>query len=341
MKADLRRVGILGTTSWGTTLAILFARKGLPVSLLARSKEESDRLNFDRENKKLLPGFPFPQQLTVTNDAHEALSTSDFTVIAVPSNTFRFNLQEIRAHLNPNTVIISATKGLESDSGFRMSEVIEQELNPALNSNVCVLSGPNLSTEIAKGVPALTVVASNDSDLAITVQLTLMTHNFRIYTNTDVIGVELAGSLKNIVAIGAGICDGLGYGNNTKAAFVTRALAEITRLGIQAGADPMTFSGLAGFGDLMATSTSSLSRNRYLGEELGKGKTVKEIRSSMHNVTEGVGSTSAALILANKYNVEMPITKTVHRILFEGLDPSKAAKELLDRTHQPELNNSN
>lgn len=341
METNLNRVGIIGTTSWGTTLGIVLATKGLEVALLARSEEEAHKLNVDRENKRLLPGFPFPQQLIVTNDAHEALNTSNFTVIAVPSKTFRFNLQGIKAQLNPNTVIISATKGLESDSGLRMSEVIEQELSPPLNARVCVLSGPNLSTEIAKGVPALTVVASKDTTLASAAQSALMTTNFRIYTNSDVIGVELAGSLKNIIAIGAGICDGLGYGDNTKAAFVARGLAEITRIGIQAGANPMTFAGLAGFGDLMATSSSSLSRNRYLGEELGRGKTVEQIRNSMHSVTEGVESTSAALILASKYNVEMPITKTVHRILFEGLDPSQAAKELLDRTPQPELDSSN
>ena len=338
MKTNLNRVGIVGTTSWGTTLAIVMARKGLSVTLLARSQEESDRLNFDRENKKLLPGFSFPKHLVVTTNGNEALLESHFTVIAVPSKTFRSNIREIRTNLNPSTVIISATKGLELDSGFRMSEVIEQELDPPLNARICILSGPNLSTEIADGVPALTVLASNDTALANAAQSALMTDNFRIYTNADVIGVELAGALKNIVAIGAGICDGLGYGNNAKAAFVTRGLAEITKIGIQAGANPMTFAGLAGFGDLMATASSSLSRNRYLGEELGKGKTLDEIRESMHNVTEGVDSTSAALMMADRYNVDIPITKTIYRILFEGLDPSSAAKELLARAPQPELN---
>ncbi len=338
METNLNRVGVVGTTSWGTTLAIIMARKGLSVTLLARSQEEANRLNLDRENKKLLPGFPFPKHLVVTTNGNEALPESHFTVIAVPSKTFRSNLQGIRINLNPSTVIISATKGLESDSGLRMSEVIEQELSPPLNSRVCVLSGPNLSTEIADGVPALTVLASNYTTLANAAQSALMTHNFRIYTSSDVIGVELAGALKNIVAIGAGICDGLGYGNNAKAAFVTRGLAEITKVGIHAGADPTTFAGLAGLGDLMATSSSGLSRNRYLGEELGKGKTVEEIRKSMHNVTEGVDTTVAALIMADKYNVDMPITKTIYRILFEDLDPSTAAKELLARTPQPELN---
>ena len=336
MTEDKKRVGVVGATSWGTTLAILMASQGHRVTLWARTAEEADILNNDRENKRLLPGFPFPETMTVTCSADAAFQMADMTIIAVPSKRFRANLQQVRNSLNQSGVIISATKGLELGTGFRMSQIIEQELPESLSSRIGVLSGPNLSKEIAKRIPSSTVVAAKDAKLASTAQAMIMTPYFRIYTNTDVLGVELGGALKNTIAIGSGISDGLGLGDNAKAAFITRGLAEITRLGVAAGASPLTFTGLAGLGDLIATSASPLSRNRYVGEHLAKGRKLDDILAAMQNVAEGVDTTAVAMKMAHELNVEMPITEGTYRILFEGLDPKQAVAELLGRAPQPE-----
>ena len=336
MTEDKKRVGVLGTTGWGTTLAILMASQGHRVTLWARTPEEAGILNKDRENKRLLPGFLFPETMTVTCSTDAAFQMANLVIIAVPSNRFRTNLQQVRDSLNQSEVIISATKGLELGTGFRMSQVMEQELPESLNSRIGVLSGPNLSKEIAKRIPSSTVVASTNADLASAAQAMIMTPHFRVYTNTDVLGVELGGALKNTIAIGSGISDGLGLGNNAKAAFITRGLAEITRLGVTAGASPVTFPGLAGLGDLIATSASPLSRNRYVGEHLAKGRKLNDILANMQNVAEGVDTTAAAMKMAHDLNVEMPITEATYRILFEGLDPKQAVTELLGRAPQSE-----
>ena len=336
MTEDKKRVGVLGATGWGTTLAILMASQGHRVTLWARTAEEAGILNKDRENKRLLPGFPFPEALTVTCSTDEAFQTADMVIIAVPSKRFRANLQRVQNSLNQSGVIISATKGLELGTGFRMSQIMEQELPEPLLSHIGVLSGPNLSKEIAKRIPSSTVVASKDAELASTAQAMIMTPYFRVYTNTDVLGVELGGALKNTIAIGAGISDGLGFGDNAKAAFITRGLAEITRLGVAAGASPLTFTGLAGLGDLIATSASPLSRNRHVGEHLAKGRKLTDILATMQNVAEGVDTTAVAMNIAHDLNVEMPITEATYRILFEGLDPKQAVTELLGRAPQPE-----
>ncbi len=336
MTQNKKRVGVIGTTGWGTTLAILMASQGHQVTLWARTQEEARILSNDRENKRLLPGFLFPETLTVTGSTDAAFQMADLVIIAVPSNRFRANLQQVRNSLNPSGVIISATKGLELGTGFRMSQVMEQELPEPLSSRIGVLSGPNLSKEIAKQIPSSTVIASKDAELAGAAQAVIMTPYFRVYTNTDVVGVELGGALKNTIAIGSGISDGLGFGNNAKAAFMTRGLAEITRLGVAAGASLLTFAGLAGLGDLIATSASPLSRNRYVGEHLAKGRKLNDILAAMPNVAEGVDTTAAAMKMAHDLNVEMPITEATYRILFEGLDPQQAVSELLGRAPQPE-----
>ncbi len=248
----------------------------------------------------------------------------------------RGNLRTLRSHLDPDTLVLSAVKGLERDTGKRMSEVVREEL-PGLRRPLCVLSGPNLSREIAQGLPAATIVASEDLAVAETLREALMSPLFRVYTNEDVAGVELAGALKNIIAIGAGMCDGLGYGDNAKAGFITRGLAEIARLGVAAGAQPLTFLGLAGVGDLMATCYSPLSRNHRVGIELAKGRTLDDVLSSLGQVAEGVTTTVAARELARRYGVEMPITEMTYKVLFEGLDPRRAVAELMLRAPRHEL----
>ncbi len=329
-------VGVVGTTSWGTTLALITARQGHNVTLWARTPEEAKQLQHDRENKRLLPGFPFPTTLRVTASEDDAFGHAQLVILAVPSKSVRANVRRVRDALPHDALVVSATKGLEVSTGLRISQVLKEELPKPLLSRVCVLSGPNLSTEVARGLPASTVVASVDTQVALAAQEALMTPLFRVYTSADVIGVELAGALKNIIALGAGIGDGLGYGNNSKAAFITRGLTEITRLGVSAGASPLTFAGLAGMGDLIATAASPLSRNRFVGEQLAKGRPLQEILASMQNVAEGVDTTAAAVKMAQELGVEMPITQAAYRILFEGLDPRQAVVELMGRAPQPE-----
>ncbi len=336
MKGPTVAAAVVGTTSWGTTLAILLANQGHGVSLWARTPEEAKRLHRDRENKRLLPGFPFPPALKATASVEEAVGQARLVVFAVPSKSLRANVRQVTADLSSKALIVSASKGLEVSTGLRMSQVLQQELPAHLRRRICVLSGPNLSTEIARGLPASTVVASEDPEMALTAQDAMMTPLFRVYTSADVTGVELAGALKNIIALGAGIGDGLGYGNNSKAAFITRGLVEITRLGVAAGANPLTFAGLAGMGDLIATANSPLSRNHYVGEQLAKGRPLQEILSSMKNVAEGVDTTVAALKMAKELGVAMPIAETTHRVLFEGLNPRQAVAELMGRAPQSE-----
>lgn len=331
------KVAVIGTTDWGSTLAIMLSRNGLNVRLWARTEAEAERLNRDRENKIRLPGFPFPEGLSAIASLQEALGGANLIILAVPSWHMRRNVRLIRKHLTGSMLILSVAKGLELESSRRMSEVIFEEIPPRFHRNICVLSGPNLSREIARGLPATTVVAAYDIKMAAKVQKIMASPLFRVYTNTDVVGVELGGVLKNIIALAAGMIDGLGYGNNIKAGLITRGLAEITRLGVAAGANPMTFAGLAGLGDLVATCNSPLSRNRFVGQELAKGRALKEITASMTGIAEGVNATVAALKLAGELNVEMPIARQVHRVLFEGLDVRQAVTELMVRELKHEL----
>jgi glycerol-3-phosphate dehydrogenase (NAD(P)+) len=330
------KVSVIGTTSWGTTLAILLAHNGSEVLLWARTQEEAVALESARENQRFLPGFSFPPGMHVTASVEEAITMSALVVLAVPSRSLRENVRGLLPYLDRPCIVLSATKGLEKASAKRMSQVLEEELPKVFHSRICVLSGPNLSREIAQGMPASTVVASQDEAVALRAQELFMSPTFRVYTNTDVIGVELGGALKNIIALGAGISDGLGYGDNGKAAFMTRGLVEITRLGVAAGANPITFAGLAGLGDLVATCSSPLSRNRYVGEQLAGGRGLEEILSSMKNVAEGVDTTVGALKLASKLNVEMPLTQAISSVLFQGVDPRRAVIGLMGRAPRPE-----
>jgi len=332
----ISQTAIIGATTWGTTLGILLAQNGVPVSLLTRSEPEAQTLTSQGRNARFLPDAPFPDSLSVTSEPESALRQSSLVIIAVPSDRMRENVQRIESHLQPGAIILSATKGLELPTAQRMSQVLEDELPANLHSGICVLSGPNLAKEIVQGKLASTVIASQNPDAAQTAQAALMSNNFRVYTSRDVLGVELAGALKNIVALGAGIGDGMEAGENAKAAFLTRGLAEMTRLGVAAGADPMTFAGLAGIGDVVATCSSRLSRNRYVGEQLTRGQSWADIRASMDNVAEGVNATQAALVLAKELDVEMPIAEMASRVLFDGLSPHQAMAELMSRPARSE-----
>jgi glycerol-3-phosphate dehydrogenase (NAD(P)+) len=332
----VRTTAVVGSTSWGTVLAVMLARNGLAVRLCAYDEADAAALRRDGENARLQPGLRFPPSLTVTHEREVALEGADLLVVAVPSSTLRDNLRALRPHLDSDTLVLSAVKGLERDTGKRMSQVFQEELTD-LRQPLCVLSGPNLSREIARGLPAATIVACEDLTTAEKVRDAFMSPEFRVYTNEDVAGVELAGALKNIIAIGAGMCDGFAYGDNAKAGFITRGLAEIARLGVAAGAQPLTFLGLAGVGDLMATCYSPLSRNHHVGIELAKGRTLDDVLSSLGQVAEGVTTAAAARELAQRYAVEMPITEKMYQVLFEGLDPRRAVAKLMLRAPRHEL----
>ena len=331
----MAQVGVVGTTTWGTTLAIIAARAGVDVGLWARTAAEADAIRSTGENRRFLPGVKLPGGVNVTSSPSEALGEAGVVIVAVPSRTMRANARAVKDAVSASCVVVSATKGLEIDSGKRMSEVLAEEL-PQVRENLCALSGPNLAPEIVAGKLSSTVVASASQEAADRVQALLTSPRFRVYTNRDIVGVELGGALKNIVALGAGVCDGIDIGDNAKATFITRGIAEIARLGVAAGADLMTFAGLAGIGDLIATCSSTLSRNHQVGEELARGKSLKEIMGSMTQVAEGVDTTRAALRLAASLGVEMPITQVTHDVLFEGLEIRQGIADLMGREPVPE-----
>jgi glycerol-3-phosphate dehydrogenase (NAD(P)+) len=325
----MQKIAIIGTTSWGITLGVMLANRSLEVRLWARTAREAAKLRTKGPAPKRFSGVAFPENLIVTSHIDEALKGVRAVVLAVPSATMRQNITQAAGHLTKSTLVISAAKGLEVTSQKRMSQVIAEEIKPNFRPNICVLSGPNLAREIQHHLPAAAVVAAEDQDVARKAQRLLSTPDFCVFTNTDVIGVELGGALKNIIALGAGMTDGLGYGDNTKAAFITRGLTEITALGMALGANPLTFSGLAGLGDVIATCTSPLSRNHYVGVELGKGRPLAEITRSMTEVAEGINTALVAHNLAQEHGMEMPITEKIYQVLYEGADPRQAAMELM------------
>ncbi|MFP3975636.1 MAG: NAD(P)H-dependent glycerol-3-phosphate dehydrogenase [Dehalococcoidia bacterium] len=327
----MKKVAVIGTTAWGTTLGVMLARNGLEVVLWARTDEEASGMNASRENVAHLPGVTFPDKLNVTASPSDALQEADLTILAVPSQNMRSNLHLVKEHLRGSTLILSISKGIEIETTKRMSEVIAEEVAPALRDRIAVLSGPNFAQEVVKGLPTATVVASATPEFAREIQQGISSLNFRAYFTEDVVGVEMGGALKNIMAVSVGMSDGLGYGDNTRAALITRGLAEVTRLGVAAGANPLTFSGLAGIGDLIATCTSQLSRNHFVGQELARGRTLESILTSMNGIAEGVDTTVAALRLAGTLGVEMPITEQVYQVLLEGKAVKDAVRALMER----------
>lgn len=332
----MRAVGVIGSGAWGTTLALLLARNGIETVLWEHRKDRASMMEAQRENNLFLPGVVFPAQLHITAEMKEAVHMKEMVLLVTPAQRLRENLRLLAPHRETNTVFVCASKGIEVASLKRMSEITAEEM-PQARENIAVLSGPNLSHEVVQEQPGAAVVAASRDDVAVHVRSLLSTHAFRVYTSQDVIGVELGGALKNIIAIGTGINDGLGYGDNAKAAIITRGLAEMSRLGVAAGAHALTFAGLAGLGDLVATCASPFSRNRQLGYRLAKGEKLDDILRSMHTVAEGVTTTQAALRLASSYHVEMPITKQLNAVLFEGFDPRQAVSELMTRDPKGEL----
>lgn len=332
----MTKVAVVGTTGWGTTLGILLAVKGWEVVLWARTEEEAEQLNTGRENIAHLPSVSFPEKLWASASPADALDKAELTILAVPSQTMRANLRTIKQQIWDSTLLLTISKGIEIENTKRMSEVITEEIGT--QSKIAVLSGPNFAKEVNQNLPTATVIASANEEVAKSIQQTMSTPNFRAYINDDIIGVELAGALKNIIALAVGMSDGLGYGDNSRAALITRGLAEITRFGVACGAKPLTFSGLAGMGDLVATCTSQLSRNRFVGQELAKGRPLNEIRSTMSGIAEGIDTTVASLKLAEKLSVEMPIAEQVYRVLFEGLTVKEAVPALMERELKHELN---
>jgi glycerol-3-phosphate dehydrogenase (NAD(P)+) len=325
----MSKVCIIGDGGWGTALAILLVEKGVDTTLWSYSPEYASYLDKKRENSKFLEGVPLPSELKITSDVDE-VKGAEYGIFVVPCEHLR-SVAEKFADAEFG-YIVSATKGIETGTLKRATEMLGDYF-PA--DKISVLSGPSISHEVARGLPT-TVVVSSESGCRENVSDLFMTENFRVYTSTDVIGVELGGALKNIIAIAAGVSDGMGFGTNTKAALLTRGLAEITRLGVKMGAESSTFRGLSGLGDLATTCISRYSRNRWFGEQLGKGKDIKEVLSETEMVVEGMGTSSSAYELAKKYGVEMPITQKVYELIYEGKDPSVAVKELMTRDPKEE-----
>jgi len=319
------KVGLLGGGSWGTTVAALVSRNA-PITLWARDAETVDGINTAQENRKYLPGVKLPPALRATNDMAEVVAGADVLVMGVPSHSFRGVLEEARNHLRPWVPVISLTKGLELASGKRMTELIEEVLP---GHPVGVLTGPNLAREIMTGQAAASVLSMEDEIVVRALQPVFHSGLFRVYTNTDLLGCELGGVLKNIIAIAVGMGDGLGAGDNTRAGLMTRGLAEITRLGVAMGGRPETFAGLTGMGDLIATCTSPLSRNRHVGVELGKGRPIAEIIAGMNMVAEGVKSAPTVMALAEKHGIAMPIASDVYDVTQGKRDAQEVFRGLL------------
>jgi len=320
---------IIGHTTWGNTLAALLSNKGIATKLWARSKAEAEGLNQKTRS------------YSSTSNIEEALDGADLVIWAVPSQKLRQNVIQAKNYLTSSMLLMSAAKGLEVDSGKRMSQVMAEEIAPVLRRQICVLSGPNLAKEIAQGLPAASVIAAQDITVAERARDLMNSPKFLLFTTDDIIGVELGGALKNIVALGAGMVDGLGLGDNAKAAFITWSWAEVISLGVALGAKASTFYGLAGLGDLIATCASTLSRNHHVGYELAKGQPLKEISASMTQVAEGVYAVKAVHQLAQKLNLETPITNLIYQVLFENLPATEALADfskLIESRYQPSLN---
>ncbi len=329
------RAAVLGTGSWGTTFGKVLADAGTDVVLWARRPELAEAVRERHENPDYLPGIVLPRNLTATSVARAAVEGADFVVLAVPSQSLRDNLAGVASSLAPGAVLVSLIKGVELGSTKRMSEVIAEVADVA-DGFVAVVTGPNLAREIAAGQPAATVVACTDASAAERLQVACTTQYFRPYTNTDVVGCELGGAVKNVIALATGMAEGMGFGDNTKASLITRGLAETARLGAALGADPMTFSGLAGLGDLVATCTSPLSRNRTFGMKLGRGETLEDILAQKQQTAEGVKSCRSVLDLARKHDVDMPITEHVVAVVHHGMTPQEMVRGLMSRDPKSE-----
>ncbi|NUP50165.1 MAG: NAD(P)-dependent glycerol-3-phosphate dehydrogenase [Catenulispora sp.] len=326
----MRRCAVFGTGMWGTAMSIVLADAGNDVVMVGRRPDQIAAIDTGHENPDYFPGVKLPETVRATTDPAEALAGAEFAYLSVPAQTLRENLTGWRDLIGPDTVLVSLMKGLEVATAKRMTEVI-REVTGFGRERVAVLSGPNLSPEIARRQPAASVVASRDEDVALRLQAATNGPYFRTYTVSDVTGVELGGVVKNVIGLAVGIADGMGFGDNTKATLITRGLAETARLGAALGADPYTFAGLAGMGDLVATCASPLSRNRMFGVHLGRGLTLEQAQAEVKQTAEGVKSCEAVLELADRLGVEMPIAETVVAIVHDGRSPGEMLKELMMR----------
>jgi glycerol-3-phosphate dehydrogenase (NAD(P)+) len=331
------RIAVLGAGSWGTTLAILLNYNAHEVTLWAHRDDHAQALINARENVRLLPGFPIPREIEITSNLQSAVSRAELIVAAVPAQFVRSVASGLQTFDFRSTIVVNVAKGIENNSLFTVSEILQDILPTLKSDHVVTLSGPSFAEEVARQVPTAVVAASKKLETAKYVQQIFMTPYLRVYSSGDIRGVELAGSIKNVIAIGAGIADGAGFGDNTKAAIMTRATAEISRLGQCLGAQQHTFAGLSGIGDLIVTCMSKHSRNRHVGEEIGKGRRLQDVLNEMVMVAEGVATTRSVYDLGKKFNVDLPIVNAVYHVLFEDRDPIIATSDLMTRDAKGEL----
>jgi glycerol-3-phosphate dehydrogenase (NAD(P)+) len=331
------KIGVIGAGAWGTALANLLANKGLDVALWVFEHEVCSDILEERENKVFLPGISLSPNIRPSNDLDEVAENREMLVFVVPSHLFRSVAIRMVHHPTEKTIIVSATKGIENSTHLTASGILKQLLPPRLQGRIAILSGPSFAMEVAKNIPTAVTVAASDPEVAREVQAAFATPFFRVYTSRDMVGAELGGALKNVIAVAAGISDGLNLGYNTRAALITRGMAEIQRLGRRLGADPKTFMGLAGIGDLVLTCTGNLSRNWTVGYKIGQGAKLDTILSDMRTVAEGVKTTKSVYNMSRKIGVEMPITEQLYRMLYEDLDPKEALQALMSRDLKHEL----
>jgi glycerol-3-phosphate dehydrogenase (NAD(P)+) len=331
-----KRIAVIGAGNWGTALSLRLAELGHAVGFWAFEQEVVDSIRATRQNTLFMPGVVLPENVSPTTDVAEALAGAEYVLTVMPSHVCRRLYMQMLPHLTPSMIFVSATKGIEMETRMRMTEVIRSVVSPRFAPSLTVLSGPSFAREVARGDPTAVVVASDDRKAARAVQEQFSSRTLRLYTSSDVTGVELGGAVKNVIAISAGIIEGLGLGRNPMAALVTRGLAEITRLACACGARRETLAGLAGMGDLVLTCTGDLSRNRTVGVELGKGRSLPDIVGSMRMVAEGINTTGATVALAERQGIEMPITRQTHRILQGEISPLAAIRELMERTLKDE-----
>lgn len=328
------RIAVLGGGSWGTALAVLLANKGFEVEMWVRNKIQAEEMNITKENKKYLPNVKLPSNLKVNDDLEKTIYKKDIILLSVPTHGVRSTLNSVKDIIGEEQIIVNVAKGIENNTLMRISEIVKEILP---NNKYAILSGPSHAEEVALNIPTTVVSASVNKDIAEYIQELFITPSFRVYTNPDIIGVELGGALKNIIALGAGISDGLGYGDNTKAALMTRGIIEISRLGTSLGANPNTFSGLAGVGDLIVTCTSMHSRNRRCGILLGKGLSLDEAVKEVGMVVEGVKTTNSAYKMAQKVGIEMPITDEIYNVLYNNVDVKESVNKLMGRDKKHEM----